>query len=93
MELRSISGYQSLITEISNEVIILAIFLGIPVEVEEDDDHIFISQDSSKLELCSFFQRRDSDVIIPTEIFCEILMDVKAGNTLLEAFNKQGYTF
>ena len=93
MELKPLLTHQALITEISKELITLANFLGIPTHISMQDDHVFISGKEGALSLGSFFWRRDSDVEIPTELFCEILMDIKAGMTVLEAYNKHGYTF
>ena len=93
MELTRLLSHQSLITEISDELLNLASFLEIPADISLEDDHVYIMDKVGALSLGSFFFRRDSDVEIPTELFCEILMDIKAGMTVLEAYNKHGYTF
>lgn len=93
MELIHLLTCQSLITEISDELVTFAAFLSIPADINRQDDHIFISANEEELSLASFDYRRDSDVLIPTEVFCELLMDIKAGMAILEAYNKQGYTF
>ena len=93
MKLRTLFTHQSLITPVSTEVIDLAAFLDIPTDIQETDDHIFIRKHSSDLGLSSFFVRRESDVYVSPKVFCEILLDIKAGSTVLEAYEKQGYTF
>ena len=93
MELKALLTHQSLITEVSEELITLANFLGIPTHISMEDDHVFILYEEGELALSSFYIRQDADVEIPTELFCEILMDSTSGMTVLEAYNKQGYTF
>lgn len=93
MELTKIRSHQSLITEASEVLVDLAAFLEITADIDMSDDHVFISESTGDLYIGSFFRRRDTDVFVPNEVFCEILMDIKAGMTVLEAFNKQGYTF
>ena len=95
MKLIKLASHESLITEVMSEVSDLAYFLEIPHDIEKGDDHIymFIKNSDTPLQLSSFYIRRVSDVMVSTHVFCEILMDVKSGLTLLEAFNKQGYTF
>ena len=93
MKLKQLRTHQSLITEISEELITLANFLGIPTDICMEDDHVFISDKEGELTLDSFLLRRTTDVLIPTELFCEILMDIKAGMTVIDAFNRRGYTF
>ena len=83
----------SLITEISDELVTFAAFLDIPADIDMQDDHIFISGNEEEFSLASFYFRGDSDVLIPTEVFCEVLMDIKAGMSILEVYNKHGYTF
>ena len=84
---------QSLITRISDEVYNLACLLSIPTDIAHGDDHIYIRKSKSVLSIESFPIRRDSDVMVSPKVFCEILMDIKGGMSVLEAFNKQGYTF
>lgn len=93
MELKHLRAYQSLITEISDELVTFAAFLDIPTEINIQEDHLFILDNLGVLYLCSYHFRQDSDVLIPTEVFCEVLMDIKAGMSILEAYIKQGYTF
>lgn len=93
MGLKNLHTFQSLITEISDEVVDLANFLEIPVNVEKSDDHIFIEFYNKPLSLNTFYTRRDTDLLISAKEFCNILMDVKGGLTVLEAYQKQGYTF
>ena len=87
MKLRT---HESLITYISDEVYNLACLLDIPTDIKHDDDHIYITLE---LNVESFPIRRTSDVMVSPKVFCEILMDIKGGMSVLEAFNKQGYTF
>ena len=89
--MQKLHSHQALITNISDELLDFAAFLDIPINVGLEDDHVFISE--KDLALYSFHKRRDSDIYIPTEEFYEILMDIKAGMSILEAYNKQGYTF
>lgn len=93
MQYIELASHQVLITEISSEVIDLALFLEIPHEIAELDDHIYIVEDTLPLVLQSFRVRRDNDVMVSPKVFCEMLMDIKSGMTILEAFNNQGYTF
>ena len=93
MELKNLHTFQSLITEISDEVLDLAVFLEIPLEIDNNDDHIFIQYRDRPLSLGSFFVRRDTDVLLTTEDYCNILMDIKGGLSVIEAYQKQGYTF
>lgn len=93
MELTKLASRESLVTEVSGEVTDFAAFLDIPYNIHSEDDHIYIKKDYLLVELASFHFRRDSDVMVSPQVFCEILMDIKSGLTLLEAFNKQGYTF
>ena len=93
MKFKKLHTFQSLITEISDEVLDLATFLEIPLEIDNRDDHIFIKYRDRPLSLGSFHVRRDTDVLLTTEDYCNILMDIKGGLTVLEAYQKQGYTF
>ena len=93
MELIQLSSHEALVTEISGEVTNLASILGIPYEINNNYDHIYIKFDCLPLELSSFYLRRKSDVEVSTKVFCEMLMDIKGGLTVLEAYEKQGYTF
>ena len=93
MELIELALHESLVTEVSGEVADLASILGIPYEINNDHDHIYIKFDCLPLELTSFYLRRNSDVEVSPKVFCEILMDIKGGLTVLEAYEKQGYTF
>ena len=93
MELIQLYSHEALVTEISGEVADLASILGIPYEINNDHDHIYIKSDYSPLELASYYHRRSSDVEVSTKVFCEILMDIKGGLTVLEAYKKQGYTY
>ena len=93
MELIRLLSYQSLITEISDELVTFAEFLDIPTDIDIPDDHIFISGNAADFSLCSYHFRQDSDVLIPTEVFCELLMDIKAGMTIIDTYNRLGYTF
>ena len=93
MELKNLHTFQSLITEISDEVLDLATFLEIPVDIDHRDDHIFIQYRDRPLSLGSFFVRRDTDVLLSAEDYCNILMDIKGGLSVIEAYQKQGYTF
>lgn len=93
MELIHLFSHQSLITDISDELINLASFLGIPADISLEDDHVFILDKVGALSLGSFFWRRDTDVVISNETYSEILMDITSGMTILEAYNKHGYTF
>ena len=93
MELTYLFSHQSLITETSDELITLASFLEIPADIDLEDDHIYIVDKVGALSLGSFFTRRDSDVLIPNKTYSEILIDITSGMTVLEAYNKHGYTF
>ena len=93
MELTHLFTHQSLITETSAELITLASFLGIPADIDLEDDHIFIVDKVGALSLDSFFLRQDDDVLISNETYSEILIDITSGMTVLEAYNKHGYTF
>ena len=93
MKAKMLFSHEALITNVSEEVRDLAAFLGIPCEVNNVDDHIYIKHSTPPLELSSFYLRRSSDVELSTKVFCEILMDIKSGLTVLEAYKKQGYTF
>ena len=93
MELTHLFSHQYLITEISDELINLAAFLEIPADIDLEDDHIFIIDKVGALSLGSFHVRRESDVLISSKTYSELLMDIASGMTALEAYNKQGYTF
>ena len=93
MKLISLASHQSLITDISDEVLDLADILDIPFHVERTDDHIYVIDNVEKPSLGSFIIRNNNDVLITAEAFNEILLDIASGMTVLEAFNKQGYTF
>lgn len=93
MELIKLLSHQALITAPSDALVNLAEILEITADINMSDDHVFISESTGDLYIGSFFMRRDTDLFVPNEVFCEILMDIKAGMTVLEAFNKQGYTF
>ena len=85
--------HEALITHISDEVYNLACLLDIPTDIAHTHDHIYIKEFKSILSIESYPVRRGSDVMVSSEVFCEVLMDIKAGMSVLEAFNKQGYTF
>ena len=91
--MQKLYSHQALITSPSLELIDLAVFLDIPVDIDFEDDHVYIVDSVKDLTISSFFVRRGADVCIATKEFCELLMDIKGGMTVLEAFNKQGYTF
>ena len=93
MELTHLFSHQSLITETSAEFLTLASFLEIPAAIDLEDDHIYIANKVGALSLGSFFLRRDSDILISNEIYSELLIDIISGMTILEAYNKHGYTF
>ena len=94
MKLIKLASRDSLVTEVSGEVADFASFLNIPYNIQTEDDHIYIIKEGSlPIELTSFHFRRNSDVKVSTKVFCEILMDIKGGLTVLEAYEKQGYTF
>ena len=93
MELIKLYSYHALITETSDTLIDLAAFLDIPADINMSDDHVFIIDNEGDLSLGSFFIRRTTDVVVTTEVFCEVLMDIKAGMSILEVYNKHGYTF
>ena len=93
MELIHLFSHQYLITQISDELLTLASFLGIPADIHLEDDHIFIRDKVGPLSISSFCMRRGSDVLIPNETYSEILLDITSGMTVLEAYNKHGYTF
>lgn len=93
MELTYLFSHQYLITKPSDELINLASFLGIPADIDLEDDHVFIIDKVGALSLGSFFMRRDCDVLISNETYSEILIDITSGMTILEAYNKHGYTF
>ena len=93
MEITHLFSHQSLITEISDELLTLASFLEIPADICLEDDHVYIVDKVGALSLGSFHARRESDVLISNKTYSEILMDIASGMTVLEAYNKQGYTF
>ena len=87
-------SHQSLITEPSDELLTLASFLEIPADdVDLEDDHIFIIDKVGAISLGSFHARRESDVLISNKIYSDLLIDITSGMTILEAYNKHGYTF
>ena len=93
MKYTQLLSYKSLITKPSDELLNLASFLEIPADIDLEADHIFIVDKVGALSLGSFIIRRDSDELITNETFSEILLDIKSGMTVLEAYNKHGYTF
>ena len=93
MELTQLFSHQSLITETSDELINLAAFLEIPADIDLEDDHIFIVDKVGALSLGSFNARRESDILISNETYSDLLIDITSGMTVLEAYNKHGYTF
>ena len=93
MELIHLFSHQSLITETSDELLNLALFLEIPADIDLEDDHIFINDKVGTLSLGSFHVRRESDVLISNKTYSELLIDIASGMTVLEAYNKHGYTF
>lgn len=93
MQYIKLNSHQALITEVSGEVADFAAFLDIPYKIQSEDDHIYIVDSTLPLVLESFYIRRDTDVMVSAEVFCEILMDIKSGMSVLEAYNNQGYTF
>ena len=93
MELTYLFSHRSLITETSDELLNLALFLEIPADISLEDDHIFIMYEVGALSLVSFHVRRDTDVLIPNQTYSELIIDITSGMTVLEAYNKHGYTF
>ena len=93
MGLIHLFSHQSLITETSDELVNLALLLEIPADIDLEDDHIFILDKVGALSIGSFRVRRESDVLISNKTYSELLMDITSGMTVLEAYNKQGYTF
>ena len=88
-----LTSHQSLITEPSDELLNLASFLEIPADIDLEADHIFIIDKVGALSIGSFIVRRDTDVLISNTAYSEILIDITSGMTVLEAYNKHGYTF
>ena len=86
-------SHEALIIHISDDVYNLACLLDIPTRITHIDDHSYIREFNSVLSIEGFPIRRARDVMVGSEVFCEILMDIKGGMSALEAFNKQGYTF
>ena len=93
MGLIHLLSHQYLITEISDELINLAAFLEIPSDIDLADDHVFIIDKVGTPSLGSFRVRRGSDVLISNKTYSELLIDITSGMTVLEAYNKHGYTF
>ena len=93
MELTHLFSHQSLITETSAEFLTLASFLEIPAAIDLEDDHIYIANKVGALSLGSYHARRESDIVISNKAFSDLLIDIASGMTILEAYNKQGYTF
>ena len=93
MELIHLFSHQSLITDISDELLTLASLLEIPAGIDLEDDHIYIADKVGALSIGSFHVRRESDVVISNQAFSDLLMDITSGMTILEAYNKHGYTF
>ena len=93
MELTHLFSHQYLITEISDELLNLASFLEIPADIDLEDDHIFIVDKVGALSLGSYPLRRDTDLVISNKAFSDLLIDITSGMTILEAYNKHGYTF
>ena len=93
MGLIHLPSHQSLITNPSDELLNLASFLEIPADINLEDDHVFIIDKVGALSLGSFFVRRDTDVLISNKTYSELLIDITSGMTVLEAYNKHGYTF
>ena len=85
--------HEALVTHVSDEVYNLACLLDIPTDISHNDDHIYIKESKSVLSIVSHPIRCTRDVMVSSEVFCELLMDIKGGMSVLEAFNKQGYTF
>ena len=93
MELIQLFSHQYLITEPSDDLINLASFLGIPADIHLEDDHVYIEDKVGAPSLGSFIVRRDNDILISNETYSELLIDITSGMTILEAYNKHGYTF
>ena len=93
MKYTHLFSHQSLITETSDELLNLASFLEIPADIDLEDDHVFIMDSVGALSLGSFRVRRDTDVLISNQTYSELILDITSGMTVLEAYNKQGYTF
>ena len=93
MELTHLFSHQSLITETSAEFLTLASFLEIPAAIDLEDDHIYIADKVGALSLGSFHARRESDVLISNKTYSDLLLDITSGMTVLETYNKHGYTF
>ena len=93
MKYTHLFSHQSLITETSDELLNLASFLEIPADIDLEDDHIFIADKVGALSLGSFHVRRDTDVLISNQTYSELIIDITSGMTVLEAYNKHGYTF
>ena len=93
MKLTRLFSHQSLITEPSDELLTLASFLEIPADIDLEDDHIYILDEVGALSIGSFFVRHNNDVLSSNKEYSEILIDIASGMTVLEAYNKHGYTF
>ena len=93
MELTHLFSHQYLITETSDELLNLALFLEIPADIDLEDDHIYIVTKVGALSLGSFHKRRESDVVISNKAFSDLLIDITSGMEVKTAFEKQGYTF
>ena len=62
--MQKLYSHHALITNISDELLDLAAFLDIPVNVDLEDDHVFILDSEKALTMYSFHKRRNSDVCI-----------------------------
>lgn len=82
-----------LVTPIDETVINLANALGIQtITVSTQDEFLYIVETTPIVSIDSFMKHHE-DVVASNEVFCEILMDYMSGMRLLDAYQKQGYTF
>ena len=96
MTLHKLAAPYSIITDINDLVITLANTLNVEAyNIKPTHDHIFIANpyDRRSIYLTSSATRSLDDVWISPDRFCELLQDILSGMSVIEAFNKQGYTF
>ena len=95
MYMHSLQGPEYLTVLPDQSIIDLAYLIGLEVNVGLHQDHFHLKPTTkgTKAYLASCAFPTLGDVIVTTEVFSKILMDIASGMPIKTAFEKQGYTY
>ena len=96
MTLHKLATPYSLITDIDDLVITLVEILNVETcNIKPTYDHIYLANiyDRHSMYIASSAIRAPTDVWTSPDRFYELILDILSGMPVIEAYEKQGYTF